>query len=80
MFRVTGLTLWYLIDVYNLKIKMQIFLDGTEEMAKNVQDLHTKCICKSAKLSTAVLGLLLRSSACGSEWGNVWCMNLLQLL
>lgn len=73
MLRVTGLTSWYLIDVYNLKIKIQIFLDGTEEITKNVQDLHSNCICKSAKLSIAVLGLLLRSSACGSEWGNVWC-------
>lgn len=78
--RVTGLISWYLNNVYNLKMKVQIFLDVGEEITQNVQDLHINYICKSDKLNIAVLSLLLRSSACGSEWGNFWCRSLLQLL
>lgn len=65
--------------MYKLIIKMHILLDVTEEITQNVQDLHVDCIYKSAKFSIVVLGLLLRSSACGSEWGNFWCRSLLQV-
>lgn len=88
MLRVTGVISWYLINVYNLKMRIQIFWDvitqiflhATEVITQNVQELHISCICRSAKLSIGVLSLLLRSSACGSEQGNFWCKSLLQLL
>lgn len=61
-------------------MRIQVFLDVTEEITRNVQELHISCICRSAKLRIAVLSLLLRSSACGSECGNFCCRSLLQLL
>lgn len=79
--RVIGLTPWYLIDMYSLKIKIQIFLDGTEGIAQNVQGLHVNCISKSATLPVLqCFTLLLGSNACGSERGNFWYRNLIQLL
>lgn len=39
MLRVTGLISWYLVNVYNLQMRIQIFLGATEAITQNVQEL-----------------------------------------